>query len=197
MYIIILQGSLLQKCGWWKLKVWMASKAIRQINDGYFHLRLLSTMMGTGNPWTTVSRKMKGCWRAGQRERIALWMRMVHSFAEYPVSTTTRNGCSREGSDGSILFVPSPYLYTLMTSCKPSKPFLLHSCTVPALTVSHQRRAAPAPSSYQWHFAGLSPVLEPVLQVWLYQCWVGGFCLLSFSNMNLRNLGSAVFPPVK
>jgi len=47
----------------------MGSKAIREIHDGHFHLGLLSTMMGIGNPKTTVYGKMKGCWRVRQRER--------------------------------------------------------------------------------------------------------------------------------
>lgn len=153
----------------------MGSKAIWWIHHRYFHVRLLSMIMGTGNPWTTIYWKMKDCWRAGQRGRIALSKRMVHSFAKCPVSTTTRDGSSREGSGGSFLFVPFPYLYTLVRSFKASKPSLLWSWIVPALTASHPRRAAPGSSCYLSPFAGPFPELEPVLQVWLYQCSVGRF----------------------
>lgn len=41
------------------------------------------------------------------------------------MSTTSRDGSSREGSDGSVLFAPSPYVDTLMRSSKPSKLSLL------------------------------------------------------------------------
>lgn len=181
----------------WGLKVWMGSKAIRWIHDRYFHVRLLSMIRGTGNPWTTIYWKMKDCWRAGQRGRLALAKRMVHSFAKCPVSTTTRNGSSREGSGGSLLFVPFPYLYTLVRSSKASKPSLLWSWTVPALTASHLRRAAPGSSSIS------GPLLVP-LQNWNQYCrcgctsaqWVGSNWF-HFPNMNVRNLDSAVFPPVK
>lgn len=157
----------------WGLKVWTGSKAIRWIHDRYFHVRLLSMIRGTGNPWTTIYWKMKDCWRAGQRGRIALAKRMVHSFAKCPVSTTTRNGSSREGSGGSLLFVPFPYLYTLVRSSKASKPSLLWSWTVPALFSSE--KSCSWLFIYQWPFAGPFAELEPVLQVWLYQCSVGRF----------------------